>query len=393
AVEAARKAVSLELVAWVSFAARLRGHITAADHLVDLADWLLGRREETWAGVFPSDDGAPPFLRRLPGLPALGPWVRRWHVAPNPSERAALVEELLRVKALHGFLPRWGLTLVRELLRREEALAASTAPRPLSAPPRDPLATAVVGAWRWLVSMTPDTFDQAAFLDRLDALAAAGLAREVLGAVAYALSILQSGGRTASEPLLLALASDRIPAAIFPVDRALALNELGAALMRAPDLLPAILAYEEIVPVLTARIPEREELENRLRRVNLLGSAGQLPALEEAVDSLLPMLERRYGRTGEVTWSLLSVEVALRVFGRSADSPPEETLSLLASLGDSVNGAFPARQFFRLLAAAPPGEPREALAGAYLHFMFQNGPPLQEPAPAPGSGPPPPPRG
>ncbi|MBM4372769.1 MAG: hypothetical protein FJ098_14020, partial [Deltaproteobacteria bacterium] len=51
AVEAARKAVSLELVAWVSFAARLRGHITAADHLVDLADWLLGRREETWAGV------------------------------------------------------------------------------------------------------------------------------------------------------------------------------------------------------------------------------------------------------------------------------------------------------------------------------------------------------
>ena len=385
-VEAARKAVSLELLAWVTFVARIRGHISAADHLADQAAWLLANRKTTWDAVLEPVPVPPVFLARLEGLDALGPHVRAWHVAADHAGKAAAMKALAEDRTLkkQGLLPPWGIRVVLELQQISAASAAGQPMPALSAPPKDPHGHAVVAAWTWIVGLwsVPASLSLQDFIVHADALAAAGLYREIVGIAATVVALTRGTPLDGMGKAVLAAAVDRIPRETFPVTRAAVLSELAPSLMQSGDLRLALVAFKDLVPALSGRIPQRVELEHRLSLVNLLGAAELVPDLTAEVRALLPMLARRFGRTEEVFHSLLSVDVALRVF-QATDVPPDAAIAALVAAADDVKGAAPAKQFFRLLAAAPDPAARRELAVVYLRFMFLNGPPLQEPATEP----------
>ena len=387
---AARKAVALDLVAWVTFTARIRGHVSAADHLASQADWLLAQREETtWDVVLPEEATRPIFLARLPDLAPLGPYVRAWHLDVAPAARGKLLKVVAKDKALRKLLPRWGLRVVREFQEISAARDAGTREPALSKPPKDPIGGPVVDMWRWSLAATKDPagFDLQAFTDRADALTAAGLHRETVGAAAYLLGILNAAGIADVGLAVLNVAADLIPRDTFPVARAAILGELAPVLMRAPNLLLALVAHQELVPGLTGRIATQAELEYRLNYVNLLGAAGMVPELTDEVRALVPMIERAYDRNQEVFHSLLSVDVALRILqGRHV--PPDAALAALVATADHIQGALHAKQFLRLLLAAQGAPARSDLSSNYLKFMFQNGPSLEETTPGSGSPPP-----
>ena len=389
---AAREAVALDLVAWVSFTARIRGHVSAADHLASQATWLLARREETtWDAVLPEDASPPIFLERLPDLAPLGPYVRAWHLDADPAARGKLLKVVKKDKALRKLLPRWGIRMVRELQEISAARAAGTKESALSKPPKDPFGGPVVDMWRWSLAASKDPagFDLGAFTARADALSAAGLHRETVGAAAYALGIINTAGTAGMGEKVLSVAANRVPKETFPVAWAAVHSELVPALMRAPDLLVALLVHQYLVPAFTGRVAPQTELEYRLNLVNLLGAAGMVPDLTDEVRALVPMIERAYDRNQEVFHSLLSVDVALRVLqGRHV--PPDAALAALVATADHIQGALHAKQFLRLLLAAQGDPARSDLSSNYLKFMFQNGPSLEEPAPTPGSESPPP---
>ena len=391
-VIAARKAVALDLVAWVSFTARVRGHVSAADHLASQADWLLAQREETtWDAVFRGDATPPIFLARLPDLAPLGPHVRAWHLDAHPAARGKLLKVVAKDKSLRKLLPRWGIRMVREFQKLSAARETGTGAPAISGPPGDPIGGPVVDMWRWCLaaSKDPAAFDLQAFTARADALTAAGLHRETVGAAAYLLGIVNAAGTAGMGEAVLGVVADRIPRETFPVARAAILVELVPSLMRAPDLPRALVAHQELVPALTGRIAPQKELEYRLNYVNLLGAAGMVPDLTDQVRAMVPMIERTYSRDQEVFHSLLSVDVALRILqGRAV--PPDAALSVLVARADQVQGALHAKQFLRLLLAAQDAAARSDLSSNYLKFMFQNGPSLKEPAPTPASGSPPP---
>jgi hypothetical protein len=401
AVDAGRDAVALELLAWVSFTARLRGHISAADHLLDQADGLLARRKTTWDEILPAGHEAPIFLARLPELPPLGPHVRAWHLAADHAARVAVLKALAADKALktEALLPRWGIRLVRELQEVSVANAAGQPMPSLSPPPKEACGGAVVDAWRWVVSLwaAPMSFSLQDFVAHGGRLAAAGLHREIVGIAATVVALTRGTPLDGMGKAVLAAAVDLIPRDTYPVTRAAVLNELAPALLRSGDLRMALAAHRDLVPALAGRVAERIELENRLSLVNLLGAAEAVPELADEVRVLLPMLARRYGRTEEVFHSLLSVDVALRIFQDRA-APPDIAFATLVAAADDVKGAAPAKQFFRILLKTTDPEVRRQVAGAYLNFMFLNGPPLKEetpapPPPTPGSGSPRTPRG
>ena len=401
AVSAARDAVSLELLAWVSFTARIRGHISAADHLMDQAGWLLSFRKTTWDEALPAGQEAPIFLARLPDLPPLGPHVRAWHLAKDHAARVAVMEALAEDRALKkvALLPRWGIRLVRELQEVSVANAAGQPMPALSAPPKGAHAGAVVGAWTWIVGLwgAPMSFSLQDFVDQAERLAAAGLHRETVGIAATVVALTRGTQLDGMGKAVLAAAADQIPRDTYPVTRAAVLNELAPTLLRSGDLMMALVAHRDLVPALTGRISTRIELENRLSLVNLLGAAEAVPELAEEVAILLPMVARRYGRTEEVFHSLLSVDVALKVF-QDRGVPPDAAIAALVDAADDVKGASPAKQFFRILLGTTDPKVRGEIAGAYLNFMFLNGPPLKEeapaaPAPTPKSGSPRTPRG
>jgi hypothetical protein len=385
-VYAARKAVALDLVAWVSFTARLRGHISAADHLLDQSTALLAFRKTTWDEVLPADQELPIFLARLPDLPPIGPHVRAWHLAKDHVGRVAALKALEKDRAVKkaALLPRWGIRLVRELQEVSAAKTAGTPVPALSGPPKGAHAVAVVDAWTWIVALwaAPMTFSLQDFIAHADALCAAGLYREAVGIAATVVALVRGTQLAAMSQPVFAAVADRIPRDTYPVTRAAVLNELAPALMRSGDLMMALVAHRELVPVLSGRVGQRIELENRLALVNLLGAAELVPELTTEVRVLLPMLERRYGRAEEVFHSLLSVDVALGVF-QDLDVPPDAALAALVAGADAVKGAGPAKQFFRILAKTADLEVRRQVSAAYLHFMFKNGPPLKEETPAP----------
>ncbi|MFH1531923.1 MAG: hypothetical protein ABIK09_14450 [Pseudomonadota bacterium] len=395
-VEAALKTVALDLLAWVTFTARCRGHLSAADHLQDQATGLLAHRETTWDQVLPADLTPPVFLTRFPDLVALGPHVRAWHLAEDHAARAVVMKAVEKDGALKKLLPPWGVRLVEELQLVSAANAAGTPMPALSKPPKDLHGRAVVNAWTWIVGLwrAPASFSLQDFNSQAGALAEAGLYREIVGIAATVVALNRGTPLEGMGNAILAAAADRIPRDTFPVTRAALLNELAPALLRSGDLALALVVHRELVPALSGRVPPRLELENRLSLVNLLGAAELVPDLATEVRALLPMLARSFGRREEVFHSLLSVDVALRVF-QALDVPPDDGITALVDAADDVKGAAPAKQFFRLLAATDPAA-RWQLAVDYLRFMFLNGPPLQEPAPppsAPTSGSPPPPPG
>jgi len=383
AVDAAREAVSTELMAWVSFVARVRGHISAADHLADQAAWILERRGTTWDEVLPEGHPPPVFLAFRPELSPLGPHVRAWHLASDHAARAVAMRALVKDRRLTRSLqlPKWGIRLVRELQEISAAGAAGEPMQALSGPPKDPRGRAVVRAWSWVVSLwkAPASFSLKDFSENADALAGAGLHRETVGVAATVAALLRGTRAAGMVGAVLAAAADRIPRDTFPVARAAVLGELAPTLMQGNDLRQALGAYVELVPALSGRVDTRTELENRLNLVNLLGAAELVPDLSREVRALLPMLERRFGRREEVFHSLLSVDVALRLF-QNADVPPDAAIDALVKAADSVRGAAPAKQFFRIVAAGGDLEARSRVSVEYLRFMFLNGPPLQEPS-------------
>ncbi len=387
---AARKAVALDLMAWVAFTARIRGHVSAADHLASQADWLLAQREETtWDVVLPEEATPPIFLERLPGLAPLGLHVRAWYLDADPAARGKLLKVVAKDKALRKLLPRWGIRMVRELQEISVAQAAGKKEPALSKPPKDPVGGPVVDMWRWSLaaSTDPAAFDLQAFTARADALTAAGLHRETVGAAAYAVGIINAAGIAGMGDVVLGVVAERIPRDTFPVARAAILGELVPALMRAPDLRVALVAHQDLVPALSGRIATQAELEYRLNYVNLLGAAGMVPDLTDEVRALVPMIERAYGRDKEVSYSLLSVDVALRVLqGRHV--PSDAAFAALVAAADHVQGVLHAKQFLRLLLAAQGAPARLEISSNYLKFMFQNGPPIEETTPGSGSPPP-----
>ncbi len=386
AVDAARKAVSLDLLAWVTFTARIRGHISAADRLVDQAVWLLRQRETTWGQVLPEDHETPIFLARLPNLPSIGGHVRAWHIAKDHAGKVAAMKALKKDRALKKakLLPRWGIKLVKELQAVSAANAAGKPMPELSKPPGGLQGSAVVGAWTWVVGLwkAPASFSLQGFLENADALSSAGLYREIVGIAATVVALTRGTQLEGMGWAVLAAAADRIPQDTFPVTRAAVLNELASVWMQSNDLMLALAAHRDLVPALSGRVAQRIELENRLNLVNLLGTVKMVPDLAVEVRVLLPMLERSYGRGEEVFHSLLSVDVALRMF-QGIDVPPDAAIDALVATADAIKGAAPAKQFFRILASTTDPQARRKLAVDYLRFMFLNGPPLQEPVAPP----------
>ena len=390
AIAAARDAVALDLMAWVSFTARIRGHISAADHLADQAARLLTNGKTDWDGVLPADHDPPAFLARLPELPDLGPHVRAWHLAKDHAEKVEVMKAVARDRALKKshLLPGWGIRLVRELQQISAANAAGMPMPALSKPPPGLHGRAVVDAWTWIVGLwgAPARFSLQDFIDHADALGAAGLHRETVGIAATVVALVRGTQLDPMAGAVLSATADRIPRDTFPVTRAAVLSELGPVLMRSGDLPLALAGHRDMVRALQGRVAPRIELENRLNLVNLLGAMEFVPELTTEVRTLLPMIERRYGRTEAVFHSLLSVDVALRVFQR-IDVPPDGAIDALVAAADDAKGAAPAKQYFRILAGTADPEVRRQLSVDYLRFMFLNGPPLQEPAPAPAPTP------
>lgn len=369
AANEARDKVPLRTVAWVTTAARLRGHVHLAARIEEVAQLVAGVRGTTLAEAVQADDGLPELIEEAEFAAALEPAVRAWFATSEEDDVDAAERALAKAAKDTKLGPQWGVKAAVQVLRASvgDLKGAAKELAALKAP-KDATGKAVVdGLDTLLGQVAGGAADGKALGAAVDALTKAGLDGEAMGVAQQGAAMLLSQQDRAGAIALLERAVAAIPADRAPLARADMLATLGEGYIADGRLDEAAKALATMWGALHGRIPPDQELQQRMAYVNMLGGTRRWDELEARLEELVPVLGPTFGWANPTVYRLRATQVALHALRGEVD--PGRIDATLA-WADEAQGADDATALLHALRDGADPAARKARAEQFLAGVF-----------------------
>ncbi len=379
-----REMLDLKLLVWASFAARLRGHSQSANLLDQLALGLLPYRDTSWDEVLEEAKELPALLREFSELEEAGELLGPWYNVANRETVDQVKKKLKKWAKGKQFVTKWGLLLAED--RMEELLHAragkSERKENLKPPKRDKVGAAAIA----LRNLTAEADRTQALpnAEKFGNVAAALAAEEMYLEVAATATAIALASKQMGKPEIglevVRVAKEMVPAAVAPLLHSDLVGYENDFLSMKGDEDGVLIGLQEQLEVAAGYLPAETELSYRLFLFRLLGARNRGVELRRQVAALVPMIGRAYGTTHALFYTLLSVDLALKL---ESGDVRTEVLETLIAHAHMVQGSADTKEFFQMLLSANNRNQRSRLAEQYLAWLFMGGPKPVAPAAPP----------
>jgi len=374
-LDESRKKLSLPMVAWTSLLARLRGQTQVADILDQIGIAVGPLQEKGWFDCLPEDDAPPVLLKGFEQLDGFGPLVRQWISAANRPQVDEVKKKMAAWARKKKFVEPWGLELAADVLetRLEARVGKSARAAEIKPPRKNARGAALVGLRNMLAAAGSSNQTPAVdlFETTMRALAEQGLYGEMAGPASRLAMHAHYQGNIGLAMAMAETAAKYVTAGKAPFFHADLLSLQADLLRNANQVRKAFNLLLEVIPVLTGRVAVQTEVTQRWTVLQMVGAFGDYGVLKVQLASLLPMVARAYGATSSQYYTLVAVDIALRLQNQDLDS---QVFQALAVHGGRVRDAADTPDFFKLLLQTKTHDERRQLGLDFLAFVLQGGP-------------------